>query len=154
MVGFWCSAWESAPKAQGRSSHRPWPGFNPAPPAGEANTEFLRETAQGEFDDLVSAPRMVLEQYVRTQVRKRAWGSEQGCALPPDKGVDLQVGQRAGRWRRAAPAPGLWHPNRTCLGPVPEPVSPVVAVSRLQFPLDSGGADRGELDSLEYQASG
>jgi len=43
----------------------------PSPPlyhTGEANTELLRDTSGGEFDDLVSAPRMVLEQYIRTQV--------------------------------------------------------------------------------------
>jgi hypothetical protein len=40
--------------------------------AGEANTELLRESSGNSFDDLVSAPRMVLEQYIRTQVGSTA----------------------------------------------------------------------------------
>ncbi|EFN55772.1 hypothetical protein CHLNCDRAFT_51983 [Chlorella variabilis] len=53
---------------------------------GEANTDLLKETSGNNFDDLVSAPRMILEQYIRGH-----------------------------------------------------------------FPLDTAGADRAELDSLEYQ---
>lgn len=77
----------------------PMPASSPAspPPAGEANTEFLKDTANGEFDDLVSAPRMVLEQYVRTQV-----GGPPGALLFADeRALALKVAVNK-RWQDGA----------------------------------------------------
>ncbi|KAL4451948.1 hypothetical protein ABPG75_007610 [Micractinium tetrahymenae] len=67
---------------------------------GEANTEFLKETSNSEFDDLVSAPRMVLEQYVRTQFPLDTGGADRGEL----DSLEYQVFQAIQEWRRMLPA--------------------------------------------------
>lgn len=103
--------------------------------AGEANTELLRETAGGEFEDLVSAPRMVLEQYIRTQVGAcgglsgaGVWWSphSHGCA-----GAECVWAARRGRWMASVPPP-------TNTARLPPPFNAVPAGPRRREPGGAG----------------
>ncbi|PSC70731.1 strawberry notch [Micractinium conductrix] len=67
---------------------------------GEANTELLKETNGGEFEDLVSAPRMVLEQYVRSQFPL----TREGASQQEMDNLEFQVLQAIEAWRQMRPA--------------------------------------------------
>ena len=131
----------------------------PSPtPTGEANTELLRDTSGGEFDDLVSAPRMVLEQYIRTQVLDLSFNQFLVYTITKLEGSAIV----ARAWARVVH--NAWHQalslNHCCAARLAtwclhtKISKPCCSNPASQFPLDRGGADTQELDSLEYQVGG